>query len=202
MRRRAKDEKVKPWRDRIDRPKAEKLQDKLIDWCNSAKPLLKGWPKMPSGIDDRDADKWEPLLAVAELAGGDWPEKARAAAVAMVNASKQQPLGLGVLLLRDIQKVWADDVDNDSIPGRLPDKVRTEEILRGLNAMDESPWPSYRKGEPLNPRGLSQLLRKYGIESKTQRVGDNVFTGYARAQFEDAWKRYVEPLADDDEGLF
>lgn len=34
-------------------------------------------PVMP--VEDRAADTWEPLVAVADLAGGAWPEAARAA---------------------------------------------------------------------------------------------------------------------------
>jgi Protein of unknown function (DUF3631) len=46
------------------------------------------WPEMPDGIEDRNADVWEALIAIADLAGGDWPERARRAAVALVAASQ------------------------------------------------------------------------------------------------------------------
>ncbi|HKH54183.1 MAG TPA: DUF3631 domain-containing protein [Propionibacteriaceae bacterium] len=39
--------------------------------------VLLGWPEMPAGVDDRSADLWEPMLAIAELAGGDWPQRHR-----------------------------------------------------------------------------------------------------------------------------
>jgi hypothetical protein len=67
--------------------------------------------------------------------------------------------------------------------------------------MDESPWATIRKGEPIDPRSLANRLRKYGISSKPQRVGEDVFKGYARSQFDDAWKRYVDDLDDDDVGF-
>ena len=44
-------------------------------------------PDMPLGIEDRNADVWEPLLAIAEAAGGDWPQRAREAAIALVGAA-------------------------------------------------------------------------------------------------------------------
>ena len=36
-------------------------------------------PDMPAGVTDRAAEIWEPLLAIADAAGGHWPETARAA---------------------------------------------------------------------------------------------------------------------------
>jgi hypothetical protein len=82
------------------------------------------------------------------------------------------------------------------------DKMPTTDILAALNKMDESPWATIRRGEPLDARGLSYRLGKYGIGPKPQRVGDgpdDVFKGYSAAQFEDAWSRYLDdaPLGPD-----
>jgi hypothetical protein len=191
MRRRATDERVEPWRRRITQSDAEKMAGRLRDWSGTADPLVDGWPAMPDGVEDRDADVWEALLAVADLAGGHWPKTARDAAAALVTASRRRPPSIGVLLLRDIKKVF------DTYRGS--DKLVTEDIIRGLVGMDEAPWATIRKGEPIDPRGLSSRLRKYGISSKPQRAGGQVFKGYSRAQFEDAWKRYVDDLIDDDD---
>lgn len=61
--------------------------------------------------------------------------------------------------------------------------------------LDEAPWASIRRGEPIDPRGLAHRLIKYGIGSKTHRQGDTVFRGYSRGQFSDAWSRYLPPTA-------
>lgn len=90
MRRRAADEHIEPWRRRINGPDADKLADQLHDWANTANPLEHGWPTMPNGVEDRDADIWEALLAVADLAGGHWPTTAREAAVTLIAASRQR----------------------------------------------------------------------------------------------------------------
>lgn len=42
------------------------------------------WPNLPEGIEDRLADVWEPLVVVADLAGRDWPQRSRVAAVGLV----------------------------------------------------------------------------------------------------------------------
>jgi hypothetical protein len=191
MRRRASDEQVEPWRPRINGPDAEKLYTRLAEWSAAAREYLVDdfWPEMPKGVDDRDADVWEALLAVAELAEPTWAAAARVTAVTLVTASRRRPLSIGVLLLRDIKKVF---------DRRPADKLPTEDIINGLVKIPEAPWASIRKGEPINDRGLSERLRKYSITSKTHRIGEAVFKGYSRAQFTDAWKRYVgEPISDD-----
>ncbi len=70
------------------------------------------------------------------------------------------------------------------------DQLTTEQLLAELNGMDESPWPTLRRGEPLDGRGLSQRLSKYGIGSKLH-AGGRGLRGYTRAQFEDSWSRYL-----------
>src|SRR5215203_2356986 len=67
MKRRAPHEQVEPWRLRINGPQARQIADKLASWSTSSAHLL-AWPEMPSGIEDRNADVWEPLIAVADLA--------------------------------------------------------------------------------------------------------------------------------------
>jgi hypothetical protein len=183
IRRRAPSEAVQPWRPRINGAEAASLYNRLCDWCNNAEPLAEGWPQMPDGVTDRDADVWEALLAIADLAGGHWPKTARDAASAMVASSKQTEPSTGVLLLRDIRRVF-------DTSGR--DKMPTVDILAALNNMDESPWATIRRGDPLDARGLATRLSKYGIKSNsTLRDGAQVFKGYARVWFEDSWSRYL-----------
>lgn len=192
MRRRAADEQIEPWRPRINGPDATILYTRLAKWSTLAREALSGdfWPEMPYGVDDRDADCWEALLAVADLAGDRWAKAARATAVRLVRAAKGRAPTTGVLLLRDIKKVFDDSLD---------DKLTTDAITTGLAKIPESPWATIRRGEPLDDRGLALRLGKYGIGSKPQRVGAEVFKGYSRAQFADAWKRYVVGLVDDDD---
>lgn len=187
MRRRAPGETVEPWRLRINGPEAEQLRERISAWAWSvAGRLADGtfWPDMPEGVHDRDADVWEALLAVADLAGGRWPADARAAAVALVSASKDRRLSLGVQLLADIRTVFASAGD---------EKLTTEQLLKGLCDLEEAPWATIRRGESLDARGLANRLGKYGVGSKPQRQGETVFKGYNREQFTDAWSRYLPP---------
>jgi hypothetical protein len=78
MRRRAPGETVAPYRHRRDRPALRTLAKQLSLWLRADLAVLeKAAPDMP--VEDRAADTWEPLITVADHAGGQWPERARAA---------------------------------------------------------------------------------------------------------------------------
>jgi uncharacterized protein DUF3631 len=148
MRRRAPSEPVEP--------EAKVIGQLLSNWATSMWERASGtWPDMPEGVTDRDADVWEPLLAVADLAGGHWPQMARATAVTLVTASKGGTPSVGVQLLSDIRTVFG---------ARRADRLSTEALLTDLREIEESPWAVIRRGEPLDARGLAQRLRKYGIK--------------------------------------
>jgi len=182
MRRRAPGEVIEPWRYRINAPDGHKLGDLLRDWAGSTGPLLADvWPDMPTEVQDRDADVWEALLAVADLAGGEWPVRARVAAVTAVTDVRGRTQSLGVTLLRDLRAVFA---------AAGTDKLPTETILDRLTALDESPWADLR-GKELDARGLARRLSKYDVRPRALRVGEHVFKGYAADDLADPWNRYL-----------
>ena len=186
MRRRAPNERVEAYRRRLHTPEGEHLHDRIAAWAERAFDQVDGaWPDMPHAIEDRDADVWEPLLAIADAAGGDWPETARVAAVTLVTESKESTPSLGVRLLADLRDVFGDR------PAMF-----TTDILDALNGMDEAPWGSLR-GHPLDPRGLSNRLRPYGVKRHQIRIGDEVNKGYRADDLHDAWARYLPPPASD-----
>ena len=178
MRRRAPDERVEPFRHRLHSMQAESIKDALVDWCAG---ISLGEPDLPQGIEDRDADCWEPLLAIADAAGGTWPMRARAAAVALVARSAERTQTSGVQLLSDLYDVFGGE-----------DKLATETILHRLMALPELAWADIY-GKQLNERGLATRLRKYGVKPKVVRIGGATPRGYAAADLDDAWKRYVLP---------
>lgn len=186
MRRRAPGEKVEPWRMRLNGPEGEVLGDRLGEWSNLNQHAVT-WPDMPEGIEDRNADVWEALLSVADLAGGDWPQRSRVAAVSLVTSARGTGGSLGVLLLRDLRTVFAG-----------ADRLPTEVILNRLHELEESPWGDLR-GKPLDARGLARRVGKYGspdapIGPKVYRDGGGTVRGYLAAELADAWARYLPPL--------
>lgn len=183
MRRRAPHELVEPFRHRVNAPQGQDLGRRLAAW---AETIPQVWPEMPAEITDRAADCWEPLLAVADAAGGNWAERGRCSAVALVADSMAAPPSLGVRLLADLRTVFGD-----------AEHMSTEDILAGLVAIDEAPWGDIR-GKELDSRSLSRRLSKYGVKSRNVRIGDRIPKGYAAADLFDSWSRYLPLVADRD----
>jgi hypothetical protein len=76
MRRRAPNEPVQAYRRRVHSCEGWELRSKLENWCATIETAASNsWPDIPDGIEDRDADIWEPLLTVADMAGGAWSER-------------------------------------------------------------------------------------------------------------------------------
>jgi hypothetical protein len=184
MRPRAPGEQIEPYRRRIHAADGMALRARLETWAFKALDVVSdAWPEMPAGVQDRSADVWEPLLAVADAAGGDWPRLARAAAVALVGEARDNTPSLGVRLLADLRTIFGDR-----------DAMCTNDILVALHALEESPWADL-KGKPLNPRGLATRLRQYGIARKKVRFGTETAWGYASSDLVDAWARYLSPVS-------
>jgi hypothetical protein len=138
-------------------------------------------PEIPEGLNDRAGDIWEPLFALADLAGGDWPTKAREAAVAL-NTSAQESSSIGTLLL-DIFTVMALSQQ---------ERMFSRDLVNGLNGrFRDRPWLEGLKGKPATERWLSQQLRPYGMKPKTMRIGEERTKGYVLEEFTDVFRRYV-----------
>ncbi|MFJ4843019.1 DUF3631 domain-containing protein [Streptomyces sp. NPDC088746] len=190
MRRRARNEKVEAFRQRIHEKEGNALRDRLAGWADQVREQITGaWPEMPEGVTDRPADVWEPLLAVADAAGGDWPARARKACVELVAAAQVDDKGsLGIRLLTDLRDHVMVGVD------RLP----TIAVIDRLNALDDAPWADMG-GRPLDSRRLSKMLREYmtgdnePIVTRNIRTAGGILKGYFAADLADAWARYCPP---------
>jgi Protein of unknown function (DUF3631) len=180
MRRRAPAEHIEPFRRRKAAKVGDELRDALAGWMAAhADQLADAEPEMPAGLVDRPADVWEALLAIADLAGGTWPHDARKAALELNAARVEADPSLGVALLRDTRAVF----DGAGV-------LATEELLRRLCALEESPWGDLR-GKPLDARGLARRLKPYEVRPTTIRIGDATPKGYRRRDLADAWTRYL-----------
>jgi len=180
MRRRAPGETVQPYRRRLHAREGHGLRDEMAAIIASAETLLRdAMPDMPPEIVDRDADVWEPLFAIADWAGGVWPQCVRVAAVTLVTAAKAGTPSAGVRLLADLRKVFGD-----------AEHITTAALIDKLCALDESPWGDLR-GKAIDARGLAQRLAKYDIKPKTIRTAAGIAKGYTRESLHDAWRRYL-----------
>jgi hypothetical protein len=179
MRRRSPSEHVEPYRVRVHSRQGEAIRDRLALWASNLQDVGAAWPELPPGITDRAADVWEPLIAVADAAAGDWPKRSRDAAVALVALAKAGTPSLGVRLLADLRQVFDGQ-----------DAMSTESVLGLLLKLEEAPWADLR-GKELDARRLANYLKPYGITSKTLRIGKTTPRGYAREDLWDAWSRYL-----------
>jgi hypothetical protein len=191
MRRRAPDEHVEPYRQRTHAPAGHGLRDELAAWAMEAETdLSQARPEMPESIADRDADVWEPLLAIADMAGGEWPKLARVSAVTLVTLAKGGTPSLGIRLLTDLKTVLG-----------VSEKMTTDDIIKALVEIEDAPWGELN-GKHIDNRGLAKILNKYDIKPKTIRVEDSegrstkTAKGYVRADMHDVWARYLAPNTD------
>ena len=182
MRRRSPAEHVEPYRRRIHEVEGHALRERLVAWAEQFS--LDGYPEMPNGVEDRAADVWEPLIAIADAAGDRWSKRARATAVTLVTDARETPPSLGVRLLADLREIFGEST-----------QLSTKTILEKLWAMEEAPWGDLR-GKPLDPRRLSNYLRPYEVKPDTLRGDDSQFKGYKAANLSDAWNRYLPAFPD------
>ncbi len=185
MRRKRVDEKRERFRRRNFN--AEPLRRQCRRWADdNADALAAAEPRLPEQLNDRAADLWEPLLAIADRVGGPWPERARAAAVALSGESDDgNPTSLGGLLLADIRHIF----DEDSA-----DRIGSAQLCEKLVELEERPWGEIHHNKAITQNRLSRMLAPYGVTSRKIRQPDGTRQGYLREDFEDAWQRYVPVL--------
>jgi hypothetical protein len=172
MRRRAPDEPVARFRHKIATAEAAAI---CLDWSGVADVADVA---VPETLNDRAADSWEPLLSIADAAGGSWSLRARLAAVALSSGDDDQ-VSVGIRLLGDIRDVFGDDAH-----------LTTAELLRRLQDLEDGPWADWY-GSPLSGRGLAKLLGPYRVVPVYKRVHGTPSRGYFRTEFEDSWLRYL-----------
>jgi putative DNA primase/helicase len=143
--------------------------------------LRRSRPGLPTKLNDRAQDNWEPLLAIADLAGGVWPEQARKSALVISGADDENGT-IGNELLADIQRIFE---------GRHLLKISSADLIKELCDDEETPWATYNRGKAITPRQVAKRLREYGIVSKNIRVGYGQSKGFDYSQFQDVFARYL-----------
>jgi hypothetical protein len=151
-------------------------------------------PQIPGELQDRAEEICEPLLAIAEMAGGDWSEKARVAFVSLCD--QDEDASLAVKLLADIKGIFDSKGAN---------KLHTIDILNALVAIeDDRPWAAWwlddlKHDKPEKPASrLAKLLKPYGtkqrpLKARPIRLSDKVARGYEIDDFKHAFERYLPP---------
>jgi hypothetical protein len=193
MRRRRPNEPAEPFRERDVAREAAPLRQELATWIDTAITQLgDALPDMPEGVTDRAAEIWEPLLAIADIAGDHWPATARNACQHFVNDTGPHTTSFGIRLLADLRELFTQH--------RI-DRLPTTGILTDLRDLDEAPWGDV-DGKPLDARRLARELRRYGVRPVAFETGEVSVKGYvtypttgsqAQTGLADAWSRYLPP---------
>ncbi len=140
-------------------------------------------PAEPSELDDRAADNWRALLAVADAAGGHWPAKARGAALMLSGAQARPDGSIGVALLADLRSIFAE---------HEADRLGSAQICQALTAMEGRPWAEYRRGRPMSPNQLARALRPFDVSPTTLQLTDGAkLKGYKADDFKESFGRYL-----------
>jgi putative DNA primase/helicase len=183
MRRRRPDEAVA--RLRADRcPELDVLGRKAARWAaDNIEALRSADPDVPAGLQNRAADNWRPLIAIADAAGGDWSARVRQIAEHAAGAAEATQSD-AVLLLADIRALFSETQS---------DRLKSADIAAALAGIEGRPWAERGDNGPLTRHRLAQLLAPFGIRPQTIRFGTGTAKGYLRAQFEDAFTRYLPP---------
>lgn len=179
MQRKPRSQKVAKFR-RVD---GTSLQRKCMRWALDNTEALKAVP--PMDIDecatDRQEDVWEPLVAIARVAGGDWEARIRAAARYLTGGdSDGASETVGHQLLAALQSYFDEHGD----------RVSTATIVKVLN--ESGDFSDMNRGHGITPQFLAKQLKPYGIEPHPHEVGGGKkLRGYLREDCEQAFKAYL-----------
>jgi Protein of unknown function (DUF3631) len=191
LKRKTAGETVVKFRRREAREFLSPIRDRLAAWVEANREQIgRTYPELPNGLNDRAEDNWEPLIAIADVAGGDWPQRARAAALALSSDSyDEDEHARGVVLIAATRRVFGELHD---------DRIFSLDLIKQLAADEESAfvdWWDEDRGKPAKgaTRKLARLLRPFEIRSKDVRLDEKVRKGYELEQFADAFARYPAP---------
>jgi hypothetical protein len=181
-------ERAKPGelRERFDSRRVQRETDccrKLARWCADNTAHLEACePVLPSGAFNRLADNWRPLFAVAEIAEGDWPQRAATAFAKLTSRDDADAHGIGAMLLADIRQTFAESQEG---------RTFSKSLVETLCGMSDRPWPEAHRGKPITETWLARRLHHFGISSRTLRIGTDRAKGYELADFAEAFARYL-----------
>jgi putative DNA primase/helicase len=191
LRRRKPSERVESFRSsRTEHLKI--LRRKMARWSQDhSEQLAASNPEMGDGLQNRTADNWRPLFAIADVAGGEWPARVREAAEATVLAMNEESINL--ILLSDIKGIFdgCPDHDNEAAP---IDRISSAALVAQLKEIEGRPWAEWKGGKPITANSLARLLGRFEIISRTIRLSSNqTAKGYYRSDFDDVFGRYLPP---------
>ena len=197
MRRKLRGEAVERLR-RRDNEEFTRLRQQCLRWANdNAETLAKAPPAALDGLNDRALDFWEPLLTIADLVGGEWPEWARQAALALSGDGEDD--STNIALLRDLRWLFAgkpDPQEDGTVRAEdpPPDRLFSKTIVEEFNKITTSPWAGWNNGKGISQHDLAKTLKQFGVVSETVRIGRETAKGYYAAGLRGPFETYLPDL--------
>lgn len=189
MRRKLPGETVEPDRKVAVKAAAAPIKARLEEWAaRGAAELLRSIHPTPiSGFNPRQNDIAEVLLAIAQLAEGEWSQRLTQGLKVVCKATRASEASIGVTLLSDIRAVFYE---------RKTDTVSSKVMSGCLCEIEGRPWAEWSHGRGLSANNLARQLKGFGIYPLKVRFGDSTAQGYRREDFENDWSRYCPlPIA-------
>ena len=136
---------------------------------------------IPSALILPEINNSEPLFHIADVIGGPWPERARAALNAVFSTTNTS---LPLTALSDVRGCF--------FMKDYPDYLLTRDILDMLAMQENRPWSSW----PRNSGGkLGALLRPFGLYSHSLNFPSGKrLKGYKLKDLQEVWERDLAPL--------
>jgi len=134
-------------------------------------------PDLPDSLDDRQRENWRPLVILAELAGGDWPHRARRACLWTSGAKEEVATqDIGIRLLADIREVFGDDQE-----------LTPTVLISRLSEIEDAPWSTYSSGRPITPHKVALMLKRFGVKAFKRKKANY----YRKSDLARVWGLYL-----------
>jgi hypothetical protein len=157
------------------------LRRKLARWSvDNAAALQAARPE--SRHNNRVRDNYRLLWAIADLAGGEWPKRARAATLEL-ETERDEP-SEGLRLLAAIRDIFG-----------TREAMTSADICAALVADPSGEWANFRDKGPISQTQLAVLLKAYRIRTEKVSPAGIRLNGYFRAQFKNAFARLLQKPA-------
>ncbi|WP_411721994.1 DUF3631 domain-containing protein [Mycetocola sp.] len=183
MRRKLPAETVEIYRVRKHELEHIELRDRLGFWAVLAAESMTDWPDMPDELGgNRNEQKWEALVALADAAGGEWPRLAREAAIALTNEEGDRAQPHSIRLLSDVRRILG-----------TRDRIRSTDLLGELLQLEEAPWEHFG-GTGIDSQYLSRTFGEFEIPKPHPIRFDSstgIQKGWYRSDFADTFARYL-----------
>ena len=158
------------------------LRRKLLRWSvDNAVTLQAATSGRPSSITASEITS-SLLWAIADLAGGEWPKRARAAALEL-ETERDEP-SEGLRLLAAIRDIFG-----------TREAMTSADICAALVVDPSGEWANFRDKGPISQTQLAVLLKEYRIRTEKVSPAGIRLNGYFCAQFKNAFARLLQKPA-------